>query len=170
MQAVVGGRAMRETFTQLYVHLVWATWDRTPWLKGEIRDAVYDCIQQECTQQGASLLALGGIEDHVHLLVRYPPKISISDLIKQIKGVSSHMVTHKMGYKEGFKWQGAYAAFTCSHEELSLSKTISSIRKNITEMARQTRTTNWTRKQNRGVGEGRRWAFLGAVSTAGPPR
>ena len=109
---------MREPYTQNYMHLVWATWDRLPLLTGEIKDAIYACIQQECSRLKADVIAIGGIEDHIHLLVRFPMTVAMADLLKQVKGVSSHMVTHKLGYKEGFKWQGAYGAFTYSKADV----------------------------------------------------
>ncbi len=102
---------MREPYTQLFLHLVWATWDRFPWLVGDTREAVYDCLQYECTQCKTELIAIGGVADHVHVLVRVPPTLSVSDLVKQLKGSSSHFVTHRLGVT-GFKWQGAYGAFT----------------------------------------------------------
>ena len=102
---------MREPYTQLYLHLVWATWDRFPWLVAGIREAIYNCIQYECTQCKAELIAVGGVADHVHVLVRLPATISVADLVKQLKGVSSHFATHELAVG-GFKWQGGYGAFT----------------------------------------------------------
>ncbi len=49
--------------------------------------------------------------DHVHLLVRLHPTVSVSDLIKGVKGSSSHLVTHEILKGAFFKWQGSYGAF-----------------------------------------------------------
>ena len=105
---------MREPYTQLYVHIVWSTWDRQPILPSRVREAVYGCIKQECGSLKAELVAIGGTDDHVHVLVRIPTTVSVAVLVKQIKGSSSHMVTHCLKQIDGFKWQGAYAAFTVS--------------------------------------------------------
>jgi putative transposase len=105
---------MREPFTQLYVHLVWATWDRLPLITPEVRSSVYGCIQAKCSSLRAEVLAIGGIEDHVHLLARIPPTLAAAVLAKQVKGPSSHLVTHGLRHEDGFKWQGAYGAFTVS--------------------------------------------------------
>jgi REP element-mobilizing transposase RayT len=108
---------MREPFTQLFVHLVWATWDREPLITEAIREPMYACILSKCHGLGAELLAIGGMEDHVHVLVRIPTTVSIADLVKHIKGASSHLVNQKLtghGSKALFKWQGAYGAFTVS--------------------------------------------------------
>ncbi|MFP4123256.1 IS200/IS605 family transposase [Coleofasciculus sp.] len=109
---------MRSNFTQLYLHCVWATWDRLPLLTSDIQEAVYAAIIGECQQLKYTVIALGGIEDHVHLLISFLPTIAVSDLIKQVKGSSSHLVTHEIKPGEFFKWQGSYGAFTVSHDHL----------------------------------------------------
>jgi len=101
---------------------VWATWDRLPLLTGEIRPTVYDCMQAECTGLGVDLVAIGGIEDHVHVLVRTPPSISVSYLVQQLKGVSSHMVNHTIPKDYAFRWQGAYGAFSVSKRLVPLAR------------------------------------------------
>ncbi len=107
---------MRDTFTQIYIHAVWATWDRQPIITPEIETAVYAAIRAECARLKADILDIGGVEDHVHILVCLPPTLCVSDLIKQLKGSSSHLVTHKVTGRESFKWQGAYAAFSVSED------------------------------------------------------
>lgn len=105
---------MREPYTQLYVHIVWAAWDRLPLLSGEREAIVYACIQAECAELGAEMIAIGGMEDHVHVLARIPAALSVAALAKQIKGSSSHLVNHSGAPGGAFKWQGAYGAFTVS--------------------------------------------------------
>ena len=104
---------MREPYTQLFVHIVWATWDRQPLLVSEKEALVYACIQAECDKIGADLIAIGGTADHVHVLARIPATVSVAALVKQIKGSSSHL-TNRAGVIGEFKWQGAYGAFTVS--------------------------------------------------------
>ncbi|MEQ9236284.1 IS200/IS605 family transposase [Coleofasciculus sp. E2-BRE-01] len=109
---------MRSNFTQLYLHCVWATWDRLPLITSDIQEAVHAAIIGECQQLKCTVITLGGIEDHVHLLISFPPTLAVSDLIKQIKGSSSHLVTHEIKSGEFFKWQGSYGAFSVSHDNL----------------------------------------------------
>src|SRR4051794_37480960 len=99
---------MREPYTQLYVHLVWSTWDRQPLLTPELARAIYACMQAECRQLKVDVLAIGGTVDHVHRLVRIPTTVAIATLVKQVKGASSHLATHRLDTANGFKWQGAY--------------------------------------------------------------
>ncbi len=109
---------MREPFTQITLHAVWATWDRLPLLQGDIQEAVYDCIQAECAHSKVELLAIGGVEDHIHVLARLPVSLGIPDFIKQIKGSSSHLITHQVRPDAFFKWQGAYGAFTLAKSDV----------------------------------------------------
>lgn len=59
-------------------------------------------------------IALGGIEDHVHLLIQLPFTTSVADLMHQVKGGSSYLVTHELRPGEFFKWQGSYGAVSVS--------------------------------------------------------
>ncbi len=111
---------MRHPKARMYVHLVWSTWDRAPLITPAIRDRIYPVMQHQASQLGCEVIAIGGVEDHVHVVLRFPPTVAIADLVGRIKGASSHMVTQVMG--EPFKWQGAYGAFTLSKTGLSRAR------------------------------------------------
>jgi putative transposase len=106
--------AMRAPYTQLYLHLVWATWDRWPLITPEIRPIAYAGIQGQANRAKVDLIALGGVEDHVHALLRFPTTITIADLVRHLKGATSHLITHEVRRGETFRWQGGYGAFTVS--------------------------------------------------------
>jgi putative transposase len=105
---------VRSPFTHLYVHLVWATWDRLPLITGEIERTPYAAIRLEADKLRVEVLELGGVEDHVHVLARLPTTVSVAELAKQLKGSTSHLVTHRLIGVETFKWQGGYGAFSVS--------------------------------------------------------
>ena len=105
---------MRAPYTQLYLHLVWATWDRLPLIIPAIEPNLYAAMAKKCADLRCQLIAIGGIIDHVHLLVRLPTTISVANLVKEVKGSSSHLMNHGVLSGGGFKWQGAYGAFTIS--------------------------------------------------------
>ncbi len=105
---------MRRNKLALYLHLVWATWDRLPLITADIERRLHRYIESEAQKQGCTVLALNGTEDHVHLLVSFPTTITIADLVKQVKGVSSHFVNETLQPASQFKWQGSYGAFTVS--------------------------------------------------------
>lgn len=88
---------MRHPHARLYVHLVWSTWDRAPLITPEIHERIYPVMQHQASRRGAQIMAMGGIEDHVHVLARFPTTLSIADLVGRMKGASSHMVTQVMG-------------------------------------------------------------------------
>ncbi len=106
---------MRRSMDEVFVHLVWATWDRAPVLVGALRVTAFRVIGAKCEELGVQLLALNGVEDHVHALVRLPTALSVAALVKELKGSSGHAVA-QLAKAEGqfFKWQGAYGAFSVS--------------------------------------------------------
>ena len=112
---------MRSVYTQLYLHLVWSTRSRYPYLADhDLRRRVYECINAVCTQLRSDVLAIGGTDDHVHLLVRPAATLSPAELVKRIKGASSHMVNHEIAGQEYFRWQGGYGAFSVSKRHVPM--------------------------------------------------
>jgi REP element-mobilizing transposase RayT len=77
--------------------------DRLPLITPDIQEAIYASIIGQCHKLGSTVIAIGGIEEHIHLLAGIPPTLSVSDLIKNVKGSSSHFVTHKIKPGEFFK-------------------------------------------------------------------
>ena len=109
---------MRHSLTELYAHIVWSRWRRAPLITQELKPHIYGAIQHQASQLRCEMIAIGGIEDHVHVLLRYPPTITMADLVRHMKGASSHLVTHVLGHRNAFKWQGAYGAFSLSRRGL----------------------------------------------------
>ncbi len=105
---------MRDALVKVYLLFVWGTWDRLPLINQDNERQVYKSIIDKCEDQGASLIELGGMQDHLHLFVRFPATVSIADFIKEVKGSTSHLVTHQVNRDEFFKWQGAYAVFSAN--------------------------------------------------------
>jgi REP element-mobilizing transposase RayT len=109
---------VRRTHVAIFVHLVWGTWDRLPQLAEELQRPAYRAIEAKCRELKAEVIAVGGVEDHVHLLVQLPATLSVADLMSHVKGAASHLMTHQLASDRFFKWQGAYAAFSVSHPQL----------------------------------------------------
>ncbi len=110
---------MPAPYNQLYVHCVWATWDRLPLITAQIEQQIYAVILDKCKELGCTPVAVGGLDDHVHLLVRFPPTLQLTKLIGEVKGASSHLVTHKLVLQSFFKWQASYGVFTVSQGSLA---------------------------------------------------
>jgi putative transposase len=103
---------MRSPHLELYVHLVWATWDRLPLITPDLEPRLHAALYQQSRALSCDPLAIGGIADHVHLLLRLPSTASVAAVVKALKGSSSHLVTHSILRDTAFKWQGAYGAFS----------------------------------------------------------
>ena len=106
---------MGNTYTQLIYHVVFSTKHRAPLITSEIRTGLYDYMGGIVQKQGGSLLQIGGMPDHVHLLARFPARTSISDMVRAIKGGSSHWLGQS-GHQ--FRWQDGYGAFSVSHSRI----------------------------------------------------
>ncbi len=109
---------MRRNALALYLHIVWATWDRLPLISSHMERRVHRCIESEARDLGCSVLALDGTADHVHLVVSMPTTLRIADLVQQAKGVSSRFVNEELAPNVPFKWQGSYGAFTVSRQDV----------------------------------------------------
>jgi REP element-mobilizing transposase RayT len=112
-----------DDFCDVFLHMVWATWDRQPLLTPEVCAVAYTQILNAARDVRCPAVVIGGIEDHVHLVVRFPTTIAIGDLAKQIKGTSSRAVNRDCPEAAGrFRWQGTYGVFAV--ERASLDRVI----------------------------------------------
>jgi putative transposase len=103
---------------EIYLHLVWGTWRRRPMVSDEIEAELYRAIGTKCVELRCSPCAIGGTADHVHLLSRLHPSISVARLAAEIKGSSSHAVVHRIAPRSRFRWQRGYGAFSISLDDL----------------------------------------------------
>ena len=88
-------RRGRHVVYNLHVHLVFVAKYRGKVFTKEILDDIRGIFESVCTDFEAQLVEFDGEDDHVHLLVNYPPKVSISKLVNSLKGVSSRMIRQK---------------------------------------------------------------------------
>ena len=114
---------MRYNKLALYLHFVWATWDREPLILPTIERRLYRCIAAEVVAQKCSVLALNGTTDHIHLLVSFHSTITVATFVKQIKGTSSHFANHVLFAPPAFKWQGGYGVFSVSSKDIERATT-----------------------------------------------
>ena len=101
----------------MYVHFVWTTWDREPLITPLVEPRIYSAIAAKCHELGCQPIEIGGVEDHVHVLVRLSATVSIAQLAHGIKGSSSHLATHALNVP--FKWRGSYGAFSVGRSEVT---------------------------------------------------
>jgi putative transposase len=109
---------MANTYTSLHYHIVFSTKNRERWLRPEIEQRIWAYLGGIARENGLKPLSIGGVDDHVHLLVSMPPNISVSEALKQIKGGSSGWVKENFPGCRGFGWQDGYGAFTVSKSQI----------------------------------------------------
>jgi len=100
-----------------YYHLVWATRDRSPLITDAIAPDLYRCIQTKAKSLECPLHAIGGIEDHIHLIVSIPPRLSVAQFVKHIKGSSSRHINQTF-LNQTFAWQREYGVFSLGGKQL----------------------------------------------------
>ena len=109
---------MPKSHAAIFIHLVWATWGRQPLLTPDFSPRVQRVVVDKAQECGAEVLAIGGVEDHLHLLVRLPTTMNIATLMKQIKGSSAYFVAHQLAPGSNFRWQGSYGAFSVGRQQI----------------------------------------------------
>ena len=103
----------------MHAHLVFVTKYRREVFTKEILEDLHAIFSQICVDFNAELVEFDGEDDHVHLLVNYPPKVAVSNLVNSLKGVSSRMI-RKKNYPSIQKklwgnmlWSPSYFAGSC---------------------------------------------------------
>lgn len=108
---------MPQSLLQVLVHIVFSTKDRVPYIIKEKREAFHSYIAATVRGVGSKYVLVGGVEDHVHLLVELPRTITLSKLIEETKISSSKNGKAKLN--GDFAWQRGYGAFSVSAEHRS---------------------------------------------------
>lgn len=109
---------MSQSFTKLWIHAIWATKNRQELIGFSIEKQLYDFIWQELSELGCPVRIINGMPDHVHVLFLQNPQKTISDIVKQIKGSSSHFMNRGEFILEKFAWQTGFAVFSVSESQL----------------------------------------------------
>jgi len=105
-------------YWRLYYHLVWATKERLPLITSEREAKLYPYIIAKADSLSCIIHAIGGIENHIHVVVSIPPKLAIADFIKNIKGSSAHFLNQHSSSTNKFVWQEGYGVFSLGSKQL----------------------------------------------------
>ncbi len=120
-------RAGRHCVSKLHVHLVFVTkYRRCVFTKAVLR-RLEEVLETVCNDFEAQLIEFDGEDDHIHLLVNYPPKVAISKLVNSLKGVSSRLLRKEFPelrtrYWRGVLWSPSYFAGSCGGAPISIIK------------------------------------------------
>ena len=108
---------MANTYTDLYYHIVFSTKNREAWVRQGIEERVWEYLGGIARHNDIVPAKIGGIDDHIHLVVSIPLTISISKTAQLVKGGSS-LWFHETFRRSAFAWQDGYGAFTVSKSQL----------------------------------------------------
>ena len=114
-----GSEPMASTYTSLHYHVIFSTKNRECWIAPAIEERVWAYLGGIARENGIAPLLIGGVEDHVHMLLGMPPTVMMSEAVKRIKGGSSKWVKETFPACAGFGWQDGYGAFTVSKSQIS---------------------------------------------------
>jgi putative transposase len=111
----------------MHVHLVFVSKYRRCILDGEAIEKLRHIFFKVCTDFEALLVQMDGENNHVHLLVNYPPKVSVSSLVNSLKGVSSYVLRRQLPriarcYWKNVLWSPSYFAASCGGAPLAVIK------------------------------------------------
>ena len=109
---------MANTYTALHCHVIFSTKRRERWISQSIEARVWAYLGGIARQNDLRPLLIGGVDDHVHILLGMPPTITVSEALKRIKGGSSGWVKENFPGCQGFAWQDGYAAFAVSKSQM----------------------------------------------------
>jgi len=102
---------MSHAYSRNYVHLVFGTKGRRPWIPAPLQENLWRYLAGIARQYGIETAAVGGRADHVHLLLCLPPKISVATVVRALKANSSKWM-NEQGHL--FAWQQGYGSFSVS--------------------------------------------------------
>jgi len=102
------------TYFALNVHAVFCTKNRQPCIVDEFEEHLWEYLGGIVRQNGMKALSIGGVPDHVHVLISLPPSVSVAKAMQLIKGGSSKWVHDNFPRHRTFAWQPGYAAFSVS--------------------------------------------------------
>jgi len=107
-------------YWRLYYHFVWATKERLPLIDTRVEPVLYGYIIGKAYALESVIHAIGGIEDHVHVVASTPPKLSLSNFVKGVKGSSAYHINHTiLADEKTFGWQRGYGVFSLGGKQLA---------------------------------------------------
>jgi putative transposase len=110
---------MANTFTQLYIHIVFAVKHRKHLISSDHKEELHKYITGIIRNKGHKLIAINSMPDHIHILAGVKPDIAVSDLVREIKSCSSKFINLQKWNNYRFEWQSGFGAFSVSASQFS---------------------------------------------------
>jgi putative transposase len=124
------------TYVALHYYVVFSTKNRERWIAEAIEERVWSYVAGIASQHEMTVLKIGGLEDHLHIVVAIPSTLTVSRAVQLMKGASSRWIRQTFPELEAFGWQEGYGAFTVSKS--ALSATMSYVERQRERHQRQT--------------------------------
>lgn len=113
-------RHMANTYTQIYIHVVFAVEVRQSLINSEHNDELQKYITGIVSGQKQKLIAINNMPDHLHMLVGLKPDMALSNVVRDVKAGSSKFINEKHWVMGRFSWQEGFGAFSYSRPQLGM--------------------------------------------------
>jgi putative transposase len=109
---------MHDTYTQLYIQLVFSVKNRQNFIQHTWKDQLYKYIASVIQHDNHKMLAINGMPDHIHIFFGLNPAIGISEVVKDVKRATNNWINNNKLVTGTFAWQSGYGAFSYSHSHI----------------------------------------------------
>ncbi len=109
---------MANTYSALYYHIVFGTKGRELWISPHIETRIWAYLSEVANVHGMVAHKVGGLEDHIHVVLQLPPTLTVSKAVQLLKGNSSRWIRLTFPELDMFRWQDGYGVFTVSKSDL----------------------------------------------------
>lgn len=132
-------------FWRTYYHLVWGTKNRKEDITPTVELILFQYLINKAVENEIRVYAINGWYEHVHMVVSIPPKLSVADTVKRLKGASAYYINEQDLLKEKFVWQRGYGVLTVG--ERQLEKAIDYVERQKEHHQKQT-TNSWLERMD----------------------
>ena len=111
---------MSNTYSQIYIHIVFAVQGKQNLFPKQHQEEIHKYISGIVQHRDQKMLAVYCVSDHTHILVGLKPSIAISDLVRDIKAISSKFINEQQWMPWKFSWQEGFGAFSYSRSQIDV--------------------------------------------------
>jgi REP element-mobilizing transposase RayT len=111
---------MPQSLAKILVHIIFSTKNRKPFIRDDIIKDLHAYLAGICQTYKVFVHEIGGIEDHVHLLISLPRTLTLCDLVEEIKKGSSKWIKTKGNFYQNFAWQSGYCGVSIGHSNYNV--------------------------------------------------
>lgn len=108
------------TYSAIFYHLIWSTKNREPLINEIIENSLYRYISGIIYGKKGLAIQIGGMADHIHILLKTGPDNNISQIVKEVKVSSTKWVRQSFQKTQGFSWQEGYGVFSVSKSNIHI--------------------------------------------------